>query len=333
MKQIIRLAWSYLKYYRKQTMALFLGIVLSCALFTGIGSLQKSGNHAARENARTKSGDWHYTMRCDTDWFEEFEKTYQPGEKEQGYCVEKTGVLTMRKVTEEPYEIELDYAEEGYLSMMGRTVKEGRYPEEEGEAALDEFTLRNLDIPRKIGTTFTLDGETFTLCGIVSEQPSALTQRMQVFVNPTLDYGTNGTFLYVKFDESKDSYGQMSAFADTFGISEKEIAANWELLEWLKNGNRINAAEAVKTGILHWKEAGLPYIWGNLDDKWNLKDKAVLAAIGVFGTFVIYSLFQVSVRKRMSQYSVMQTLGMESKRTFGVLTSELWMIFAVAYPV
>ena len=34
MKQIIRLAWSYLKYYRKQTMALFLGIVLSCALFT-----------------------------------------------------------------------------------------------------------------------------------------------------------------------------------------------------------------------------------------------------------------------------------------------------------
>lgn len=59
----------------------------------------------------------------------------------------------------------------------------------------------------------------------------------------------------------------------------------------------------------------------------------MLAAIGVFGAFVIYSLFQVSVRKRMSQYSVMQTLGMESKCTFGVLTSELWMIFAVAYPV
>lgn len=333
MKQIIRLAWSYLKYYKKQTMALFLGIVLSCALFTGIGSLQKSGNHAARENARTKSGDWHYTMRCDTEWFEEFKKTYQPGEKEQGYCVEKTGVLTMRKVTEEPYEIELDYAEEGYLSMMGRIMKEGRYPVEEGEAALDEFALRNLDIPREIGTTFILDGETFTLCGIVSEQPSALVQRMQVFVNPTLDYGTNGTFLYVKFDESKDIYRQMSAFADTFGISKKKIAANWELLEWLKNGVRINAAEVVKTGILHWRQTGFPYIWGNLDEKWNLKDKAVLAAIGVFGTFVIYSLFQVSVRKRMSQYSVMQTLGMESKRTFGVLTSELWMIFAVAYPV
>lgn len=243
MKQIIRLAWSYLKYYKKQTMALFLGIVLSCALFTGIGSLQKSGNHAARENARTKSGDWHYTLRCDTDWFEEFEKTYQTGEKEQGYCVEQVGLLTMRKVIEEPYEIELDYAEEGYLSMMGRTLKEGRYPAEEGEAALDEFTLRNLDIPREIGTTFTLDGETFTLCGIVSEQPSALTQRMQVFVDPTRDYGTNGRFLYVKFEESKDIYRQMSAFADTFGISKKEIAANWELVEWLKNGTRINAAD------------------------------------------------------------------------------------------
>ena len=56
------------------------------------------------KNARTKSGDWHHTtMRCDTDWFEESEKTYQPGEKEQGYSRGKTGALTMRKVTEEPY--------------------------------------------------------------------------------------------------------------------------------------------------------------------------------------------------------------------------------------
>ena len=56
MKQIIRLAWSYLKYYRKQTMALFLGIVLSCALFTGIGSLQKSGNHAAKSEGQAVLG-------------------------------------------------------------------------------------------------------------------------------------------------------------------------------------------------------------------------------------------------------------------------------------
>ena len=78
MKQILHLAWSYLKYYKKQTLALFLGITLSCALFTGIGSLQESGNHAARENARMGSGDWHYTMRCDLPWFEAFQETYEP---------------------------------------------------------------------------------------------------------------------------------------------------------------------------------------------------------------------------------------------------------------
>ena len=126
MKQIIRLAWSYLKYYRKQTMALFLGIVLSCALFTGIGSLQKSGNHAARENARTKSETG--TIRCAVTQtgLRSLRKRISREKKEQGYCVEKTGVLTMRKVTEEPYEIELDYAEEGYLSMMGRTSERGQ---------------------------------------------------------------------------------------------------------------------------------------------------------------------------------------------------------------
>ena len=333
MKQILHLAWSYLKYYKKQTLALFLGIALSCALFTGIGSLQESGNYAARENARMGSGDWHYTMRCDLPWFEAFQETYEPGKQMPGYCVEQMGILTIRKVVEEPYEIELDHADAGYLSMMGRTMEEGRYPEEEGEAALDRFTLQNLEIPQELGTTFTLDGETFILSGIVSEQPAQLEQKMQVFVNPTLDYGTNGQFFYVKFDEKTKIYDQMSAFCDTFGLQTEQIRANWDLLEWLKNGAPVPVLEILKTGMQDWKVTGLPYIWGNLDEAWDLTEKAVLGALGLFGAFVIYSLFQVSVRKRMSQYSVMQTLGMGTKATFGVLMTELGMIFLAAYPV
>lgn len=333
MKQILYLAWSYLKYCKKQTSALFLGIALSCALFTGIGSLQESGTHAARENARMGSGDWHYTMRCDLPWFEAFQETYEPGKQMQGYCVEQTGILTIRKVVEEPYEIELDYADEGYLSMMGRTMEAGRYPEEEGEVALDTFTLQNLEIPQELGTTFTLDGETFTLSGIVSEQPAQLEQKMQVFVNPTLDYGTNGQFFYVKFDEKTKIYDQMSAFCDSFGLQKEQIRANWDLLEWLKNGVPVSVLEILKTGMQDWGVTGLPYIWGNLDEAWDLTEKAVLGALGLFGAFVIYSLFQVSVRKRMSQYSVMQTLGMGTKATFGVLMTELGMIFLAAYPV
>ena len=43
MKNIIRLAIAYIRYYKKQAAALLMGVVLSAALFTGIGSLFQSG--------------------------------------------------------------------------------------------------------------------------------------------------------------------------------------------------------------------------------------------------------------------------------------------------
>lgn len=53
----------------------------------------------------------------------------------------------------------------------------------------------------------------------------------------------------------------------------------------------------------------------------------------MFSVFIIFSLFQISVLRRMSQYSVMQTLGMSEGRTFGVLMTELCMIFLAGYPL
>ena len=54
MRNALRLASAYLRHYRKQTAALFVGIMLSAALLTGVGSLFFSGKEAAKENARTE---------------------------------------------------------------------------------------------------------------------------------------------------------------------------------------------------------------------------------------------------------------------------------------
>ena len=77
MKNIIRLAIAYIRYYKKQAAALLMGVVLSAALFTGIGSLFQSGRMAALENARLEYGDWHYNTRGDFSSEEEFIKKLQ----------------------------------------------------------------------------------------------------------------------------------------------------------------------------------------------------------------------------------------------------------------
>lgn len=327
MKNSIRLAFAYVKYYKKQTLALLLGVILSASLLTGIGSLLGSGRYAALENAKEKYGDWHYSIGRDDSWYTE----YQKNKTGKGYRVERDGSLTIRKVIEEPYRIEMAYADQDYRDMMGRELIEGHYPEKKNEVAMDEFTLRNLEIPQELGSSVELDGETFTLCGIYTDMPEL--NIMQVFINPELDYGKNGTYIYIKFEESKKPYQQLKAFIKALGIDEKTYArGNTYVIRFLGGEARTNLFQVIKSGI-STKEAGLPYIWASLNDDWNLTDKVVLAALGLFGAFIIYSLFQVSVVKRMSQYSMMQAVGMEEKNTFGVLMSELLMISLIGYPI
>ena len=72
MKKVVKLAFSYLRYYKKQTLALLAGMILSAGILTGIGSLFYSGKQAALENARAQYGDWQYSLWCSEPWFEEF---------------------------------------------------------------------------------------------------------------------------------------------------------------------------------------------------------------------------------------------------------------------
>lgn len=325
MKNSIRLAFAYLKYYKKQTLALFLGIVLSASLLTGIGSLLDSGRTASQENAREKYGDWHYSLRCDYPWYSDF----QEHTKGKGYEVEKAGVLTVRKIIEEPFEIKLCYADAGYMTLMGRQLEAGHYPRENNEAAADTYTLKNLQIEAEPGARFELDGEEFILSGIISDMPDS--EGMQVFVNEGLDYGTNGKFLYLKFDESRRVYRQMVNFANTFQTDKTSIYMNDKVARYAGGEAKAALWETVKSGI-SMEGTGFPYIWAVLNMYWNLTEKAVLAALGLFGIFIIYSLFQVSVIKRMSQYSIMQVTGLGEGATFGILAAELGMIFLAGYP-
>ena len=327
---ILRLAFAYLRHYKKQTAALFVGLLLSAALLTGVGSLFASGKEAAKEYARTEYGDSHYNMRSDYSWFSEF----QSDPKGNGFEIEKYGVETVRKAITDPFHIQYVSADEGYLEIMGRELLEGKMPEENNEMAMDAQTLRNLEIPETIGSEFELDGETFTLCGILTEMPEKLGElqgdQMQVFVGPNLDYGTNGSFLYVKFEEKKPVYQQIKAFTRQYGIERDTLARNNGLDGYVDGNSETISFEEVCQALKD-PAMGIPYVWGSLNENEVLTETAVLAALAFFGVFIVYSIFQVSVLKRLSQYSVMQTLGLTELGTFGVLVLELFMIFAGAY--
>ena len=352
MRNLLRLSFAYLRYYKKQTAALFVGILLSAALLTGVGSLFMSGKEAAKENARTEYGDWHYETRCDVPWFEAFQEDVQKraSDKEnqgdlgqtgnqvnlngEGFILEKYGVETVKKAITEPFDIQYVTGDDAYLEMMDRELLEGKMPETVNEMAADAQTLRNLGVRPEPGAEIELDGEIFVLSGILTEMPEKLGEllggSMQVFVSPDLNYGMNGSFVYLKFEESSPTYDQIKAFTDQYGIDGSTVARNNGLAGYVgADAEALTPSEilqALKDPVM-----GLPYVWGNLNENEVLTETAVLIALGFFAVFIIYSIFQVSVLKRLSQYSVMQTLGMTDGGTVGVLLMELLMIFYGGY--
>ena len=56
MRNALRLSFAYLRHYKKQTAALFVGILLSAALLTGVGSLftsvKRSGEGKCKDRIR-----------------------------------------------------------------------------------------------------------------------------------------------------------------------------------------------------------------------------------------------------------------------------------------
>ena len=332
MKNIIHIAFSYLKYYKKQTAVLLVGIILSSALLTGMGGLIESGVQAALENARTEYGDWHCTTRGDTDWIQKFKEDSSG----KGYEIEKSGMETIRKIIKEPFSIELVYADSGYMDMMGRDVIKGHYPQKNDEIAMDIQTLHSLGKTDALGSEIVLDGETFKLCGILKDMPSNLSEQLgdmsQVFVNSSLDYGTNGSFIYLKFRENRKVYKQIQSFCQRFDIPYSDVKRNNGIAGYVGGYKPENIREIVKEGLSN-KGLGLPYIWGTLNENGQLMKTVILLCIGIFGAFILYSLFQISMTRRMSQYSIMHTLGMTDRNKIGVLLCELGGIGILGYPI
>lgn len=327
---IFRLALAYMRHYKRQTAALFVGVLVSAALLTGVGSLFFSGKIAAKEHARREYGNWHYTLRNDLPWFSKF----QEHPEGKGFHIEKSGTETVRKELEDPFRIQYVSADEGYLDIMGQKLLEGRMPKEDHEMAMDLQTLRNLGISQKVGTRFELDAEEFTLCGILSQMPEKTRKQqgdsMQVYVGPSLDYGTNGSFFYIRFKEDKAVYRQIKAFMKQYDIDGSIIARNNGLAGYVGGASQTATLKEIWSAFRD-PAKGLPYVWTLLNENEALTEGIILFALGFFCIFIIYSIFQVSVLKRLSQYSVMQTLGMTDFGTFKILILELLLIFVGAY--
>ncbi len=90
--------------------------------------------------------------------------------------------------------------------------------------------------------------------------------------------------------------------------------------------------DIVKFGLTD-EEGNFTYIVLKLQSDYNLAYNGMLVLLCLFSIFAVYSVFNISVAKRTSEYGILQTLGISGKQIGITLLLELWMLFIVGYPL
>lgn len=325
---MLKLAWKYMKYYRSQTLAIFASIVLTATLLSGISSLIYSSQKSDLSNSKTIYGDWQYYIETDRETFQ----SVQSGEQGDGYVLEKCGRMEIRDAVEEPFVIFFICADDIYRQMAHRDLIDGTYPEGENEIAADQFVLSNLGFSGNPGDSLYINEREYIVTGILESEWAASASEMGIFVSDSFVGSGSQTFLYLSFDEDEKLYKQLDAFQRQYHISFDSVEENDEVIRHLGGEKPDCIWDIVKFGLTE-EDGNFTYIILKLQSDYNLAYNGMIFLLCLFSLFVVYSVFNISVAKRISEYGILQTLGISEGRIGGTLVLELWILFIVGYPL
>lgn len=325
---MLKLAWKYMRYYKSQTLAIFVSVLLTASLLSGISSLIYSSQKSDLANRKTIYGDWHYYVETDKETY----VSVQSGDKGDGYDLEQCGKMEIRDVVSEEFLITFIHADETYRQMAHRELLEGTFPEKENEIAADGYVLSNLGFSGNPGDSLRIGEKDYVVTGVLKSEWAASSSEMEVFVSDSFVGRGSQTFLYLKFDEDKKLYRQLDAFLQEHRISSEAVVGNDEVTQYLGGEKPQSFYDTVKFGLTS-EEGNFTYIVLQLQSDYNLAYYGMILLLCLFSLFIVYSVFNISVSRRTSEYAMLQTLGVSEQQIGGTLLLELWMLFLVGYPL
>ncbi len=324
---MLKLAYQYMQYYKSQTFAILASIVLTAALLSGVSSLMYSSQMNNLKNGKAIYGNWHYYSDVEPDVFQSVHSV----EKGTGFYVEQCGKKEIKDIVMEPYLIYFINTDESYRQMAHRELIEGTYPQGANEVAADHYTLGNLGFSGNIGDTLSINGNHYILTGIIKSAWASSSDKMEIFVGENFAGQGSQFLLYLRFDEEKKLYKQLDAFRQKYKIPSDAVTANDGVVKYL-GGERPDSIYDIVKFALTDEDGNFTYIVLKLQSEYNLAFNGMLLLLCVFSLFIIYSIFNISVSKRMAEYGMMQTLGISENRIGCMLILELWLLFLTGYP-
>ena len=326
---MFKLARRYIVFYKNQSFAILISMILSIALMTGISSLVYSGELSDLENSKEINGDWNYAIPLKDNTIDKI-----TNKQDKGYEVEKYGICKTIDEAVSDKNIALLYGDKTYLKMTTQSVLEGEYPTKANEIAMSKFVLDNIGYDDVLGTKISLDGKDYVLSGVLKSEGAADSNILNAFISEeevNIKKGIS-SFVYLKLDESKKMYKQCQALKEDLELDSEAIQEN-------DNVNYYLGGESPQSFIDHLKfaftnpEGNFTYLMLVLRDEFGLTVNGVILGLGLFSIFIIYSVFSVNISKRITQYGILKVLGIGMFKQFSLVLFELWSLLLIAFPI
>lgn len=302
MLRYMKIAWRYIKEYRKRSAAMVLSIALGVFLIVTIGSLAESARVLRVNDMRQNTGVNHvFYTGLNNNQIDKIKA--HDNVKAAANCFN----YDLWK-SENGLEVNVLAGEEKILSMLDTKIVEGKYPTEPNEIALEKWVLDRLNLPHQLNENINVSldehGEKeFKLVGIVENrlhsQSHDFRDAFVAFNDEYLAGKEDSVETSVEFKEGLRYKNEALQLGKDIGIKDEQITLNEDLLSAM----------------------------GELDTvDWDLVIIALLLAL--VGGMVVYSLYSISVLKRVQEYGMMRAICSTKKQILYVILSEIFVVYA-----
>lgn len=304
MKKYNKVSFKYINKYYSRSIAISISIILSTVLIVGIGTLSKTAQKAEVDIIKYDTGNSHLRI-----------SNIDEKQLEWLNCVDdinNIGVTSLYGTYNYKDKVLMNIvcANEEYIKLDNGKIKEGNFPNNSNEIAIEEWVLKNLNIQPKIGSNieFKLDSgesKTFKLSGILSDIPSKKSSGMvEAIIGFDSRISKSNLMAFIEFDESSNILACIYDIQDKLKIEDEDLSINTMLLDALNK-------------------------FGSID--WNIINISIIVSIIVY--IVIYGIFNISIYQRNEEYGILRAMGAKKEQIFNIIFTELFVISVVSLPV
>ncbi|MFD3157046.1 ABC transporter permease [Haloimpatiens sp. FM7330] len=308
MKKYTQITYKYLKSQKKRSILTIIGIILSVALISSIGTLLYSMRESEIQKTIKTEGNYHFVYKKGD------KKLYN--ELKNNSKVESVSILTKSKEKipiEKKYTIMIDKLNETGFKNLPINLKKGRVPKNENEILVEKWLLEKMDIKPKLNDKikFNIKGKEkeFKLVGIlVNSYESQYTGKSKSYTLINSISESSELNLFVKLKSGVSIKNNISEFKNM--DKNDAFSINRHLLNLLGESpdSNVNKTLIVVGGVL-----------------------ILLVLISTIA--VIYNAFHISVLERIKQFGVLRSIGAAPKQIKTIVLKEALIMSFIAIPL